>query len=50
MRLLNVLKSFSEFAWSDLYLDRQTFEDYKSKYLDLFDKARSASEDEKVAE
>lgn len=42
MRILNVLKSFSEFTWSDLYMDHQTFEDFKSKYLDLYDKARAA--------
>ena len=49
MRILNVLKSFSDFAWSDLYMNEQTFEDYKSKYLDLYDKVRSASEEEKVS-
>lgn len=49
MRILNVLKSFSEFVWSDLYMNEQTFEDYKSKYLDLYDKARSISEEEKVS-
>lgn len=42
MRILNVLKSFSEFTWGDLYMDHQTFEDFKSKYLDLYDKARAA--------
>lgn len=49
MRILNVLKSFSEFSWSDLYLSEQEFEDYKSKYLDLYDKARSDKEDESVS-
>ena len=49
MQILNVLKSFSEFSWSALYMDEQTFDDFKSKYLDLFDKARSASEEEKVS-
>ncbi|NKB76293.1 MAG: HsdR family type I site-specific deoxyribonuclease [Gammaproteobacteria bacterium] len=44
-RHLNVLKSFTEFSWSDLTLSEQTFEDYKSKYLDLFEKSRSSDED-----
>ena len=49
MRILNVLKSFSDFSWKDLYLTEQEFEDYKSKYLDLYDKARSEKEDESVS-
>ena len=49
IRILNVLKSFSEFTWSDLYMSEQTFDDFKSKYLDLYDKARSANEEEKVS-
>lgn len=40
IRTLNVLTSFSQFTWSDLYLDQQTFEDFKSKYLDLYDQVR----------
>jgi len=49
IRLLNVLKSFSQFTFLDLYLEEQQFEDYKSKYLDLFDKARSQQEGEDKA-
>jgi type I restriction enzyme R subunit len=37
LRLKNVLASFAEFNESDLQLDPQIFEDYKSKYLDLYD-------------
>ena len=44
IRILNVLKSFSQFSFGHLDLDGQEFEDYKSKYLDLFDKARSEKE------
>ena len=40
IRLLNVSKSFTEFDFSALNLDEQTFEDYKSKYLDIYDKTR----------
>jgi type I restriction enzyme, R subunit len=50
MRIMNVLKSFSEFSWSDLWMTEQAFEDYKSKYLDLYDKARAEkSEGEKAS-
>lgn len=46
IRILNVLKSFSQFSFLQLDLEEQEFEDYKSKYLDLFDKARSQKEGE----
>lgn len=50
MRIMNVLKSFSQFTWADFYMDHQTFEDFKSKYLDLYDKARAGTDsDEKVS-
>lgn len=41
IRLLNVLTSFTEFDPKALDLDAQTFEDYKSKYLDIYDKAKT---------
>lgn len=37
IRTLNKLKSFTEFDWKDLRLTEQEFEDYKSKYLDIYD-------------
>ena len=46
IRLLNVSKSFTEFESSDLDLDEQTFEDYKSKYLDIYDRTRTRTDDE----
>ena len=45
LRTLNILKPFSEFEFDDLDLDEQTFEDYKSKYLDIYDKTRSGGDD-----
>ena len=47
IRLLNVSKSFTEFNFSNLNLDEQTFEDYKSKYLDIYDKTRTRNEEGK---
>ena len=35
LRTKNVLESYVDFNWEDLAIDEQTFEDYKSKYLDL---------------
>ena len=49
MRLKNVLVTFTEFDFADLSMNEQDFEDYKSKYLDLYDKARSQSQKEKVS-
>ena len=43
--MLNVSKSFTEFEFSDLNLDEQTFEDYKSKYLDIYDRTRNRNDD-----
>ncbi|MCJ8149486.1 type I restriction endonuclease subunit R [Shinella sedimenti] len=49
IRILNVLSSFSQFAWSNLFMEQQTFEDFKSKYLDLYDRTRSKPEQEEKA-
>lgn len=49
VRLKNVLKTFTEFTHDDLSMDEQTFEDYKSKYLDLYDKSKNQSQKEKVS-
>lgn len=40
MRVKNVLTTFSDFDWDALEMDEQQFEDYKSKYLDLYDKTK----------
>jgi len=49
MRVRNILTSFSDFDWDDVYMDEQEFEDYKSKYLDLHDKVKSSHEVDKVS-
>ena len=49
MRLKNVLSTFTEFTFDDLSMTEQSFEDYKSKYLDLYDKAKSHNMKEKVS-
>lgn len=49
IRLINKLSSFTEFTYDDLEIDEQTFNDYKSKYLDLYDKVRTNQSKEKVS-
>jgi len=49
MRLKNVLSGFSDFSFADLSMGEQQFEDYKSKYLDLYERVKSNKEVEKVS-
>ena len=49
MRLKNVLSTFADFDFDDVELDEQGFEDYKSKYLDLYDKVKTDTTKEKVS-
>ena len=49
LRAKNVLESYADFDWEDLSMDEQTFEDYKSKYLDLYDKVRRNNQKEKTS-
>src|SRR5690606_25067369 len=49
MRAKNVLESYTDFDWEDLGIDEQTFEDYKSKYLDLHDKVKNDRQKHKTS-
>lgn len=49
MRTLNVLQSYTDFDWEDLPLDAQEFEDYKGKYLDLYEKVKRDTVKEKIS-
>jgi type I restriction enzyme, R subunit len=49
MRIKNILNAFSDFKWADLKMTEQLFEDYKSKYLDLYDKVKHVHQKEKVS-
>jgi len=49
MRNVNVLSSYSDFDWEDLPIDEQEFNDYKSKYLDLYEKAKGDKGKEKTS-
>lgn len=49
LRLKNILITFADFKFEDTSIDEQTFEDFKSKYLDIYDKVRTEHEKEKVS-
>jgi len=49
MRNLNVLQSYTDFDWEDLPLDEQEFEDYKGKYLDIYEKVKREAQKEKIS-
>lgn len=49
MRFRNILTSFTDFSWDDLPMTAQSFEDYKSKYLDLYEKVKGDRQKEKTS-
>ena len=49
VRIKNVLECFTDFSFDDLPMDEQLFNDFRSKYLDLYDKVRSEKQKEKVS-
>ena len=49
LRTKNVLESYVDFDWSDLGIDEQTFEDYKSKYLDLHETIKTNNPAQKTS-
>lgn len=49
MRLKNILASFTNFTFEDIYIDEQQFADYSGKYLDLHDKIKFNKQAENVS-
>jgi len=49
MRSLNVLQSYTDFDWEDLTISEQEYEDYKSQYLDLYDRIKQDSAKQKTS-
>lgn len=49
MRIKNQVGVYADFSFEDLDMEEQEFEDYKSKYLDLYDKVKRGGEKEKVS-
>lgn len=46
LRTLNIIETFTEFTYEDLKIDEQTIEDYKSKYLDIYEELRKRPADD----
>lgn len=49
IRVMNRLNTFTEFSFDHIDIEEQEFEDYKSKYLDLYDEVKSKTTKEKVS-
>jgi type I restriction enzyme, R subunit len=49
MRIKNILTTFSDFKWEDLEMSKQLFSEFQSKYLDLWQKVKTAHQKEKVS-
>lgn len=49
MRVMNILTTFADFSFENLDIDEQTYNDYRSKYLDLYDKVKQDNSKEKVS-
>lgn len=49
MRLKNILSTFTNFEFEDIYMEEQEFTDYTSKYLDLYDKIKTDTQKENVS-
>nr|WP_315152433.1 type I restriction endonuclease subunit R [uncultured Flavobacterium sp.] len=49
MRAMNVLQSYTDFDWDELPINEQEFEDYKGKYLDLYEKVKQDTQKQKTS-
>ena len=49
IRLKNTMTTFANFDWEDLAMQEQLFNDYRSKYLDLWQKTKHDTNKEKVS-
>lgn len=49
MRAMNVLQSYTDFDWDDLLIDEQEYNNYKGKYLDLYQKVKQENEKHKTS-
>jgi type I restriction enzyme R subunit len=49
LRAKNVLASYTDFSWEGLEITEQDFENYKSKYLDLYDKVKNRDVKQKTS-
>lgn len=47
LKILNKLKTFTKFNFTNLNIDEQEFKDYQSKYLEIYDKFKHIKENQK---
>jgi type I restriction enzyme R subunit len=45
IRTMNILTGFTDFDWQDVKIPAQLYEDFKSKYYDLYDDVRSTKDE-----
>lgn len=48
-RLINRMKQYEDFSFNALGMSEQEFEDFQSKFLDIYDKTRQSQEKEKTS-
>ena len=49
LRILNRITTFAEFSYGDLNISEQKMNDFKSKYLDIYERYRTFNDAEKVS-
>lgn len=49
LRIKNILVSFADFEFAHTNITEQVFSDFRSKYLDIYDKVKSDTEKDKVS-
>jgi type I restriction enzyme R subunit len=49
LRAKNVLESYADFSWDDLGFDEDTFLNYQTKYIDLYQKVKRESAKQKTS-
>lgn len=49
LRVKNVLQSYTDFSWDELGMEEQDFENFKSKYLDLYEKVKNEHQKQKAS-
>ena len=49
LRVKNALSTYADFNWEELGISEQDFENFKSKYLDLYDKVKQETSKQKAS-
>ncbi|MBO9584977.1 MAG: type I restriction endonuclease subunit R [Flavobacterium sp.] len=49
MRAMNILQSYADFDWDDLLIDEEEYNNYKGKYLDLYQKVKQDNQKQKTS-